>query len=143
MIFHFRMLRVCLNIRIYHNAGANWLYVHFVSFSFMFWSMMIVSGIFGFAIGYVSTLQIQVTSPLTHNVSGTAKAAAQTVLAVLIYHEIRSISWWLSNAIVVFASGAYAYVRHRESLNKQHQPSHDNSSIEKGLNPPPLKVEHQ
>ncbi len=69
-----------------------------------FWAQMVVAGVFGFAIGYVTGLQIkvgffylptfvfpqmcvfliyfvQVTSPLTHNISGTAKAAAQTVLA--------------------------------------------------------------
>jgi GDP-fucose transporter C1 len=30
-----------------------------------------------------------VTSPLTHNISGTAKAAAQTVLATYWFHEVR------------------------------------------------------
>lgn len=79
---------------------------------------MVISGIFGFAIGYISTLQIQVTSPLTHNVSGTAKAAAQTVLAVIIYHEIKSISWWLSNIVVLGGSAVYAAVRHIEHEQK-------------------------
>ncbi|TGZ73176.1 hypothetical protein CRM22_001667 [Opisthorchis felineus] len=83
-------------------------------FSHRFWSMMILSGVFGFAIGYVSTLQIQVTSPLTHNVCGTAKAAAQTVLAVIIYSEIKTFSWWMSNIVVLLGSAAYTYVRHRE-----------------------------
>ena len=35
-----------------------------------FWFLMTVGGIFGFAIGYVTGLQIKVTSPLTHNISG-------------------------------------------------------------------------
>ncbi|CAH8854757.1 unnamed protein product [Trichobilharzia szidati] len=83
-----------------------------------FWFIMLISGIFGFAIGYVSTLQIQVTSPLTHNVSGTAKAAAQTVLAVIIYHEVKSISWWLSNVVVLGGSALYAAVRHSEGGQK-------------------------
>ncbi|KAJ8247806.1 hypothetical protein GJAV_G00250730 [Gymnothorax javanicus] len=48
-----------------------------------YWGMMMLGGIFGFAIGYVTGLQIQFTSPLTHNVSGTAKACVQTVLAVV------------------------------------------------------------
>ena len=34
-----------------------------------FWVPMSVAGLFGFAISYVSGLQIQVTSPLTHNSS--------------------------------------------------------------------------
>ncbi|VDP72236.1 unnamed protein product [Echinostoma caproni] len=74
---------------------------------------MVLSGVLGFAIGYVSALQIQVTSPLTHNVSGTAKAAAQTVLAVMIFNESKSLSWWLSNLIVLLGSAAYAYVLSR------------------------------
>ena len=43
----------------------------------------------GFAIGYVTALQIQVTSPLGHNISGTAKAAAQTILAVIMCVAVR------------------------------------------------------
>ena len=42
-----------------------------------FWTMMVAGGVFGFAIGYVTGLQIQVTSPLTHNISGTAKGTAR------------------------------------------------------------------
>ncbi|CAH8581113.1 unnamed protein product [Schistosoma curassoni] len=91
---------------------------HFFHTSAYFWFIMVISGIFGFAIGYISTLQIQVTSPLTHNVSGTAKAAAQTVLAVIIYHEIKSISWWLSNIVVLGGSAVYAAVRHIEHEQK-------------------------
>ncbi|XP_018652198.1 putative solute carrier family 35 member C1 [Schistosoma mansoni] len=91
---------------------------HLFQTSAYFWFVMIISGIFGFAIGYISTLQIQVTSPLTHNVSGTAKAAAQTVLAVIIYHEIKSISWWLSNIVVLGGSAVYAAVRHVENEKK-------------------------
>jgi solute carrier family 35 (GDP-fucose transporter), member C1 len=45
--------------------------------SSIFWSAMTVAGFFGFAIGIVTVLQIKATSPLTHNISGTAKAAVQ------------------------------------------------------------------
>jgi len=34
-------------------------------------------GIMGFAIGLVTVMQVKATSPLTHNISGTAKAAVQ------------------------------------------------------------------
>ena len=51
--------------------------------------MMTIGGVFGFGIGYVTGLQIKATSPLTHNISGTAKAAAQTVLATHWFHEVR------------------------------------------------------
>lgn len=38
---------------------------------------MTVTGLFGFLIGIASFLQIEVTSPLTHNISGTVKACVQ------------------------------------------------------------------
>lgn len=79
-----------------------------------FWSLMTASGVFGFAIGTITGLQIQFTSPLTHNISGTAKAAAQTVIACLYYHEIKSLLWWFSNMTVLFGSGLYTEVKRRE-----------------------------
>lgn len=84
-----------------------------------FWFMMVTSGIFGFAIGYIGTLQIHLTSALTHNVSGTAKAAIQTILAVIVNNETKLASWWLSNAIVLVASAGYAVVRHHESWRSE------------------------
>ena len=83
-----------------------------------FWTIMLASGIFGFAIGFITGLQIQVTSPLTHNISGTAKAAAQTVIATMYYHEVKDYLWWLSNAIVLFGSGAYTHVKRQEMKQK-------------------------
>lgn len=86
-----------------------------VSFEYLsspnFWFLMTVGGIFGFAIGYVSGLQIKVTSPLTHNISGTAKAAGQTVLATHLYNETKPSLWWFSNFMVLGGSVAYARVR--------------------------------
>ena len=79
--------------------------------SIAFWIEMLVAGIFGFAIGYVTGLQIQVTSPLTHNISGTAKAAAQTVLATQINNELKSGLWWTSNVVVLGGSMAYSRVK--------------------------------
>ena len=54
------------------------------------------------------------TSPLTHNISGTAKAAAQTVLATHVNAEIKSFWWWVSNAVVLIGSALYARVRQLE-----------------------------
>lgn len=53
------------------------------------------------------------TSALTHNISGTAKAAAQTLIAVIINSEIKTFLWWLSNIIVLFGSALYTYVQKR------------------------------
>ncbi len=38
---------------------------------------MTIAGIMGFAIGLVTVMQVKATSPLTHNISGTAKASVQ------------------------------------------------------------------
>jgi len=79
-----------------------------------FWFYMTIGGIFGFAIGFFTGFQIKVTSPLTHNVSGTAKACAQTVLATTYFNEVKTSLWWCSNLTVLFGSFGYAYVRQRE-----------------------------
>jgi solute carrier family 35 (GDP-fucose transporter), member C1 len=44
-----------------------------------FWFVMTITGAMGFAIGLVTVMQVKATSPLTHNISGTAKAAAQVL----------------------------------------------------------------
>jgi len=84
-----------------------------------FWIMMVAGGIFGFAIGYVTGLQIQVTSPLTHNISGTAKACTQTLIATYWFSESKQLLWWLSNGIVLAGSTAYTRVRQLE-MEKLH-----------------------
>jgi GDP-fucose transporter C1 len=84
-----------------------------------FWNLMTLSGIFGFLIAYVTGLQIKVTSPLTHNISGTAKACAQTVLATFWYNEYKSIMWWFSNVLVLFGSAAYTRIRQID-MKKSH-----------------------
>ncbi|XP_041836046.1 GDP-fucose transporter 1-like isoform X1 [Melanotaenia boesemani] len=79
-----------------------------------FWGMMTLGGVFGFAIGYVTGLQIKFTSPLTHNVSGTAKACAQTVIAVVYNSSSKSLLWWTSNMMVLSGSSAYTWVKSQE-----------------------------
>ena len=76
-----------------------------------FWGMMSLSGMFGIAIGYVTGLQIKVTSPLTHNISGTAKACVQTVIAVIYFATFKSSLWWFCNILVLGGSGLYTYVK--------------------------------
>ena len=82
--------------------------------SVTFWAALFLGGVFGMAISYVAGLQIQVTSPLTHNVSGTAKACAQTVLACVVFQDVKSFLWWTSNIVVLGGSLAYTTVRHGE-----------------------------
>uniref|UniRef100_A0A0N5BUE5 TPT domain-containing protein n=1 Tax=Strongyloides papillosus TaxID=174720 RepID=A0A0N5BUE5_STREA len=82
--------------------------------TFKFWLMMTLSGFLGFIMGYVTGWQIQATSPLTHNISGTAKAAAQTVIGVAWYSETKTLLWWASNLIVLIGSGLYTKVKSSE-----------------------------
>ena len=82
--------------------------------SSFFWWMMTFTGIIGTVLGYLTSLQIKVTSPLTHNVSGTAKACFQTVLAVVYNRETKTSLWWLSNFLVLIGSAVYTMVRHSE-----------------------------
>ncbi|KAG6795217.1 GDP-fucose transporter 1 [Apis mellifera caucasica] len=86
--------------------------------SFYFWLVMIIGGICGFAIGYATALQIKVTSPLTHNISGTAKACVQTILATYWFNEEKSFMWWISNFIVLSASAMYAKLRQLDLSKK-------------------------
>lgn len=87
----------------YENLGEGW-----------FWTAMSIGGVCGFAIGFVTALQIQATSPLTHNISGTAKACAQTVIATFWYDELKSSLWWTSNIIVLLGSAMYTRIKQLE-----------------------------
>lgn len=93
-------------------------------FEAWFWLALTIGGICGFSIGFVTALQIKVTSPLTHNISGTAKACAQTIIATNWYHENRSTLWWLSNFVVLFGSSLYARVKQLEMDKKFNQQQH-------------------
>merc|ERR1712228_737036 len=106
-----------------------------ISFQYLtsmnFWFLMTVGGVFGFAIGYVTGLQIKVTSPLTHNISGTAKAAAQTVLATYWFNETKSLLWWVSNMVVLGGSMAYTRVRQIEMKNNSQSSSTQERTVNK------------
>jgi GDP-fucose transporter C1 len=80
-------------------------------FSSYFWGIMVLGGVFGFAIGIVTILQIKVTSPLTHNISGTAKSGAQTLLALWIWGNPTTVANLGGVALVLLGSAAYTYVR--------------------------------
>ncbi|TNN46925.1 GDP-fucose transporter 1 [Liparis tanakae] len=98
-----------------------------------FWGVMTLGGVFGFAIGYVTGLQIKFTSPLTHNVSGTAKACAQTVIAVVYNSSSKSALWWTSNMMVLAGSSAYTWVKSREMKKAPHRDTPPDSAKERLL----------
>jgi GDP-fucose transporter C1 len=83
-------------------------------FAAHFWAMLLLSAMFAYLIAFASVLQIKMTSPLTHNISGTFKACIQTLLAVMINFQEKEFLWWLSNALVIFGSMAYTRVRQLE-----------------------------
>jgi len=88
-------------------------------YSTVFWIGMTTAGVFGFLIGIVTVMQIEATSPLTHNISGTAKAAVQSVLAFHIWGNEATFGACLGIFLVLFGSGFYAYVKMSER-NKEH-----------------------
>ena len=79
-----------------------------------FWSAMTVAGFFGFSIGIVTVLQIKATSPLSHNMSGTAKAAAQSLLAFRVWGNEWSVLGVTGIFTVLGGSLLYTLVKTRE-----------------------------
>ena len=62
------------------------------------------------------------TSPLTHNISGTTKSYVQTVLGVIVYNEVKTLLWWASNFMVLIGAALYSQVRTaemRKNIEKQ------------------------
>jgi GDP-fucose transporter C1 len=83
----------------------------FVFASSMFWLIVIPAGLFGFLINIATFMQIQVTSPLTHNISGTAKSGFQTVLAMMLWSNGINMASIMGNVLVLGGSLYYAVVK--------------------------------
>lgn len=83
-----------------------------------FWGMMITGGVFGICISFAVAAQIKYTSPLTHNVSATAKAAAQTVLGLAVYRNPITVWGGASVGVILLGSMFYALVRRSEMKKK-------------------------
>eukprot|EP01035_Chromulina_nebulosa_P018423 gene18423-24127_t len=79
--------------------------------SLFFWFSMTITGLMGFAIGLVTVMQVKATSPLTHNISGTAKAAFQSLLAFYIWGNQATIKGVSGIFLVIFGSGLYTWVQ--------------------------------
>ena len=80
----------------------------------VFWTVMNAAGVFGFLIGIVTIAQISLTSPLTHNISGTAKACVQTIVAVVFLGDKLSLRSAFGTFLVLFGTFLYSLVRSRE-----------------------------
>ena len=83
--------------------------------TFTFWAALFVAGFFGFSIGIVTVLQIKATSPISHNISGTAKTAVQSVMAFYIWGNKATFTGVLGIFVVLGGSLGYTVVKMRES----------------------------
>ena len=80
----------------------------------MFWGAMMVAGFFGFSIGIVTVMQIKATSPLSHNISGTAKAAVQSMMAFYIWKNPATVMGVAGMFVVLGGSLLYTIAKMRE-----------------------------
>eukprot|EP00904_Undaria_pinnatifida_P003370 jgi/Undpi1/13033/HiC_scaffold_8.g02696.m1 len=89
----------------------------YVLFTKAFLSSLLVSGSLGFMMGIVSVMQasIRATSPLTHNISGTAKAGVQSAAAFYIWGNPATFYACLGIVLVLGGSSLYTYVKITEA----------------------------
>lgn len=80
----------------------------------IFWGAMMVAGVFGFSIGIVTVMQIKATSPLSHNISGTAKAAVQSMMAFYIWKNPATVMGVAGMFVVLGGSLLYTITKMRE-----------------------------
>ncbi|KAI9342579.1 hypothetical protein BDR26DRAFT_859205 [Obelidium mucronatum] len=74
-----------------------------------------VTGIFGFLINIAGFFQIKVTSPLSHMISSAFRGVLQTLIAVLLFGDIISISRVISISFILAGSCFYAWLKSQES----------------------------
>ena len=76
-------------------------------FSLSFWFTMTITGLMGFGISYVTVMQLQAVGALSHNISGTAKAAFQSLLAFYIWGNQATFKGILGIFLVLLGSALY------------------------------------
>lgn len=119
-------------LTLYNNINASFLFIPLI-FGFhepsiimaspnivepRFWTLMVTGGVFGICISFAVAAQIKYTSPLTHNVSATAKAAAQTVLGLIVYKNPITVWGAASVGVILLGSMFYTLVRRSEMKKK-------------------------
>ena len=82
---------------------------------YVFWTFLVASGLLGFLIAWISAVQLDITSPVTHHISSNSKSVLQTIIAVAYYQDQKSLLWWCGILLVVIGAFAYAMVRIKES----------------------------
>ena len=83
----------------------------------IFWAGAGYSGFMGFCNGLVTVLQVTVTSPPTHNISGTAKAAVRSIFAFYIWGNAPT-TRGLLDILLALLVGSSLYTDFRSSTSK-------------------------
>ena len=79
-----------------------------------FWLFLCFTGVMSFSMAWISAVQIDLLSPVTHHIIANSKAVIQTLIAVVYAHEQKAALWWFSIFMVVGGATCYALVRLRE-----------------------------
>jgi len=93
--------------------------------SLFFWFAMCITGVTGFLIGLVTVMQVKATSPLAHNISGTAKAGVQSLMAFYIWGNQPTTKGILGIILVLAGSAWYAYVQMNQPKAKVQETNRD------------------
>jgi GDP-fucose transporter C1 len=84
-----------------------------------FWIVMLLAAALAVLISVATFMQINYTSALTNNISGTVKAALQTVLAIVVFgNEVTPLNA-LGIVMVIGGSAWYGHIRFLESQAKK------------------------
>jgi GDP-fucose transporter C1 len=87
------------------------------------WIALAISGLMGFIINIAIFMQIKYTSPLTNAISGTVKAAVQTLLGVVLFGNIISLLNFVGIVMVIGGSFWYGQVTYRENQAEKERES--------------------
>jgi len=97
--------------------------------SFYFWFTLIATGIFGFLINIAIFLQYKHTNSLVQNISATAKAVIQTVLAVVIFQNEISLLNSIGITLVICGYLWYSHIRSVETQVEIKQQEEKETSV--------------
>jgi GDP-fucose transporter C1 len=83
--------------------------------SVFFWGSL-VTGVFGFLLCVAGLLSIKITSPITHMFSSALRSVLQTVLGVLIFHDILTVNRAVSIFVTLAGTMYYTWIKSVESF---------------------------
>lgn len=110
-----------------------------------FWVLMTLSGFLGVSLSFAISLQMSFTTPITANISGVTKNSIQTLLAVSVFGQGKTVSWWLGNIAVLGGSGAYTFFRMKEMkvLHKDQVPIPEPVDVDSGDQSEQVSISHK